>query len=402
MKHTRHFCWHAALAALQLHAVSALAVTSDGAFVPNMILGTQAIGGPYQHTDRPYLLEVASELQAMGANLIKFSLSPRDYHIPPYRMERVSGIASMTDLLTKHPVMRELMHMPFRYYVLWANPYSGIDWSDGLSHGEETRLYNEFYVLTRHLLTEYNGTGRVFLLGHWEGDWLLLGKQDPKQDPTPERIEGFAQYLRTRQRAIDDAKAQVEHKGVFIYHYAEVNLVQKGIDGSRKTMTNAVLPRIDVDFVSYSAYDAIHAANPRKSLHAALDNIQAQLRPRPEIPGKRVFVGEFAIKASAVGYDANEHNRRNREIIHATIEWGCPFALYWQFYCNEKAPHRAQGYEGYWLVDHKGRRLPLYHTFKNYWLGVRRLARSTEQKTGKSVTQKQIRAYALDFFANSK
>lgn len=364
----------------------------------NLILGTQAIGGPYQHTDQPYLLEVASEIEAMGSNLIKFSLSPRNYYNKPYEMSRVPGISSMTDLLTRHPVMQKLMRMPFRFYVLWAHPYNREKWADGLSEQEETRIYNEFYVLARHLLTEYRGTGKVFLLGHWEGDWVLSGKQDPEVDPTSERIQGYAQYLRTRQRAIDDAKAQTPHERVAVYHYAEVNLVHKGIDGSRPTLTNAVLPQVNVDFVSYSAYDSLFTRNPRKSLHAALDHIQEQLEPKEGLGGKRVFVGEFAVKASAVGFDPREHDRRNREILHAIIEWGCPLALYWQFYCNEEAPKRPQGYEGFWLIDDNGKRTPLYDTFSDYWRSVRRFSEQSVRDTGKPPQQSDIREFALDYF----
>ncbi|MEN1680955.1 MAG: hypothetical protein AAGJ46_15305 [Planctomycetota bacterium] len=388
----------AACAALLCVAASASASEGSGADQLNLIIGTQAIGGPYQHTQRPYLLEVASEIQAMGSNLIKFSLSPRSYAKKPYRMKRVKGIASMTDLLTRHPVMQKLMKMPFRYYVVWAHPYNQEKWADGLEADEETRIYNEFYVLARRLLTEYSGTDKVFLLGHWEGDWVLIGKQDPAVDPTPERIRGYAQYLRVRQRAVDDAKAQTPHRGVSVYHYAEVNLVQKGIDGRRPTLTNSVLPLVDVDFVSYSAYDSIFADDPRQALHAALDHIEAQLRPRDGLRGKRVFVGEFAVKASAVGFDPQEHDRRNREIAHATIEWGCPLALYWQFYCNEPSPDRPQPYEGFWLVDHRGDPTPLYSTLRGYWRSASRFASKTLRETGEPPTPSEIREFALEYF----
>ena len=364
--------------------------------IPNMIVGTQAIGGPYQFTGENYLLEASREIEAMGSNLIKFAINPRTYTKRPYFLEEESGIDSMTDLLEKHPVYREVMDMDFRFYHMWANPYARPGWQDGLTESEEEALYDEFYELAAYLLTKYKSSGKIFFLGHWEGDWLLKGKMDPTVDPTPERIKGFAQYLNVRQRAINDAREKRQGNGVWVYHYAEVNMVYKGIDGSRPTLTNSVLPLVDVDFVSYSSYDVIHRKNMREDLFAALDHIESQMKPRPEISGKRVFVGEYAIKALSVKFDAEEHDRRNREVTHAMIEWGCPFVLYWQFFCNEKNDNDV--HEGFWLVDDKGQRVPLYDTFQNYYAEVKQFVADSIRRRGSAPSQDEIRAFALKHF----
>jgi hypothetical protein len=361
----------------------------------NMIVGTQAIGGPYQFTDDAYLLEVAREIEGLGSNLIKFSVNPRKYAKRPYLLDEVSGIDSMVDLLDQHPVYKKLMRMDFRFYHMWANPYAQTRWQDGVSQSEERALYDEFYELATHLLDTYRGSGKLFFLGHWEGDWLLQGAMDANVDATPERIKGFAQYLNIRQRAINDARTHLPNAGVWVYHYTEVNLVWKGIDGSRPTLTNAVLPLVDIDFVSYSCYDVLHGKNMREDLHRALDHIESQLKPRPDIFGKRVFVGEYAIKAAAVKYDPQAHDRRNREVTRAILEWGCPFALYWQFYCNEP---RGDGYQGYWLVDDQQVRYPLYQTFKDYYSSVRSYVAETFQRTGGAPSPEAIRAHAIKQF----
>ncbi|MEO0509813.1 MAG: phosphopantothenoylcysteine decarboxylase, partial [Verrucomicrobiota bacterium] len=235
----------------------------------------------------------------------------------------------MAALLRKQPVYKEVMDMDFRFYHMWASPYAKPGWQDGLNPTELKIIYKDFYELTTYLLTEYKGSGKRFFLGHWEGDWLLIGKTDASIDPTPQRILGFAQYLNVRQQAIEDARVELQGQGVWVYHYTEVNQVWKGIDGSRPTLTNSVLPLVNVDFVSYSSYDVIQRKTMREDLHRALDHIESQLKPRPELPGKRVFVGEYAIKAASVKYDPLEHEARNREVTHAILEWGCPFAIYW-------------------------------------------------------------------------
>ncbi len=361
----------------------------------NPIIATHAIGGPYQFTDEPYLIEVAREIESMGSNLIKFNLSPRKYTGRPYFLKKVRGIRSMSDLLEKHPVFREVMEMDFEYYHFWANPYANTRWQDGVSKRESKALYDEFYELTTYLLEKYKGSGKSFYLGHWEGDWLLKGKMDPKVDPTEERIRGFAQYLNIRQRAVEDARRKLSDNKVWVYHYTEVNQVWKGIDGSRPTLANAVLPLVDVDYVSYSSYDVIHKENMREELHRALDHIESKLKPHPDIKGKRVFVGEYAIKGASVNYDPEEHDRRNREVTQAILEWGCPFAIYWQFYCNEP---RGEGYEGFWLVSDKQEKLPLYHTFRNYYADLDAFIEETRKTSGMSPGDAKIREFAIRYF----
>lgn len=388
------FTYALAFCFLNLH-VCILSASDADPFEGNLLVATQAIGGPYQFTDEAYLLEVARGIEDMGSNLIKFALNPRTYTKQPYSLGRVRGIDSMAALLRKQPVYKEVMDMDFRFYHMWASPYAKPGWQDGLNPTELKIIYKDFYELTTYLLTEYKGSGKRFFLGHWEGDWLLIGKTDASIDPTPQRILGFAQYLNVRQQAIEDARVELQGQGVWVYHYTEVNQVWKGIDGSRPTLTNSVLPLVNVDFVSYSSYDVIQRKTMREDLHRALDHIESQLKPRPELPGKRVFVGEYAIKAASVKYDPLEHEARNREVTHAILEWGCPFAIYWQFYCNEP---RGHGYQGFWLVNDKAEKLPLYHTFKDYYAELSEFIAATKKASGQTSSKTQIQEFAVNYF----
>lgn len=357
----------------------------------NLILGTQAIGGPYQFSDRPYLLEVAHEIAAMGSNLIKFNAV---FEGAPYNMAREEGIASLSDLFEKYSVYRELMTMPFTYYHIWTYPAVETKWQDGFDEAEEKALYDKLRDFAAYLLAKYNGTGKQFYLGHWEGDWYLSGATDPKVDPTPERIAAFTRYLQTRQRAVDDARRETPHENVAVFNYVEVNQVVKGLDGTRPTVTNTVLEKVNPDFVSYSCYDVLAEPDRAAALHRALDEIASKLSPKDGIEGKRVFVGEFAVKASLTGFDGEKHAAANREFLRAIVEWGCPFALYWQFYCNEPNPDHALGHEGYWLVDAQNEKTPLYGFFRDYYRELREFI-ERETAGGKSPDADAIRAEAL-------
>ncbi|MEO0510967.1 MAG: hypothetical protein AAF065_14045, partial [Verrucomicrobiota bacterium] len=102
-----------------------------------------------------------------------------------------------------------------------------------------------------------------------------------------------------------------------------------------------------------------------------------------------------AIKAASVKYDPLEHEARNREVTHAILEWGCPFAIYWQFYCNEP---RGHGYQGFWLVNDKAEKLPLYHTFKDYYAELSEFIAATKKASGQTSSKTQIQEFAVNYF----
>ena len=50
------------------------------------------------------------------------------------------------------------------------------------------------------------------------------------------------------------------------------------------------------------------------------------------------------------------------------LEWGCPFVLYWEMYNNEVRDGRQRGF---WLIDDKGRKQPVYRTLQQYYRNAR-------------------------------
>ncbi len=54
------------------------------------------------------------------------------------------------------------------------------------------------------------------------------------------------------------------------------------------------IPKVNLDFVSYSSYDTEH--NPT-DLRKALDYLESKLPTKDGIAGKRVFIGEYGFPA---------------------------------------------------------------------------------------------------------
>lgn len=357
----------------------------------NYVLGTQTIGVQYQFTEKTSLVETAERIQAMGSNLLKFSLS-KNYKGEHYKLPPRDDIRSLADLASKEPSVKAVLDMPFAYYHIWVYPFAPGRWQDGLSEKERDDTYEEMHALAKYLLSTYRGTGKTFLLGHWEGDWHLHQGYDRTKDPSPSAIKGMVDWLSVRQEAIDDAKRQVRVDDVYLYHYTEVNLVQKGMKGGR-CLVNDVLPHTTVDYVSYSSYDTTnpHKGDVRKALHKALDYIESKLPPKRDLQGKRIFIGEYGIPLT-VARTPEKQDEYSRDVCLAALEWGCPFVLYWELYCNEK----TQGqHRGFWLIDDHNRKQPFYYTLQNYYSGMKLAVAEFTEKHGRRPTDEELRKEAV-------
>lgn len=314
-------------------------------------VGTQTFDPRYQFTRQTRLVETAQAMLDMGSNVVKFGMGRQLFLNVP---ELKADIQSLRDQAEREPSYRHVLEMPFAHYLIWAYPFSTPGFTPHATPDQLEREYREMYEFVTYLLRTYQGTGKAFYLGHWEGDWLLLGHTDDRKDPPAERIPAMIQWLNTRQKAVDDARRQTPHQGVQVFHYTEVNRVQRAIEG-RPAMCNRVLPHVNVDMVSYSSYDSL-GPDARSRLRKALDYIESQLPPKAGLPRKRVFIGEY-------GYPAQSHSSHaqadlSREVMAAGVEWGCPFVLYWEMYNNEIAEGK---HRGFWLIDDQGRKQPAYH-----------------------------------------
>jgi hypothetical protein len=334
------------------------------------VLGTQIISAPYRFTKEPALLEMAKAVRELGSDTLKLSVSPKYpelYHIP-----KDPQIKSARDLISKEPSFKTVFDMPFRNILLWVYPFS-----DSLKHfrsgklaqAEADKIYQEIHDFTAYLLTTYSGSGKSFYLGNWEGDWHTLVGQDKTEDPTPESLAIMREWLLLREKAISDARRNTPHTEVNVYFYVEINLVKKALKEGRPAIVNQVLPHIKTDFVSYSSYDVTKSAMReggeagRKQFFEALDYIEKNLPPS-DIKGKRVMIGEYGVTLESVR-DPQVQAKQIAELMKWSLEWGCPFVLYWQLYCNEINEH-TQKHRGYWLIDDKGVKQPVWHLHHDF------------------------------------
>ena len=386
MKRTHTFISGLFLTSSLGFAACGLAAEGEAPF--SLSVGTQSIGVRYQFTEDSALVESAKQIAALGSDTLKIALTPK--YTDDYRMEADPEIGSIMDLVRRKPAYQAVMDMPFRNIMLWVYPFSDSKtafFSGKISEGEAEAVYEEIYAFTAYLLKRYSGSGKSFFLGNWEGDWHVLRENyDYNLDPEPEAIAGAIQWFLLREKAVADARRETPHSEVQVYYYIELNHVRKSLDEDRPSIVNRVLPHIRTDYVSWSSYDVTKPAAllggeaGRERVFQALDYIESHL-PESSVPGKRVFIGEYGFELASFGTPERQR-KYTASIMKWALEWGCPFILYWELYCNEIEPETGE-HRGYWLIDDKGEKQPVWYLHKAFLDRARAFVEAYQEEHGK-------------------
>ncbi len=325
------------------------------------VLGVTHVAGKYHLTEKGFLEEGADQIAALGARVIKLYLTvpPRQY---PFNTKWPEAKTPVD--LARTPPYRAVFAKPFSTYLLttYATGRGWHYWRSGVSEAEARDETEQFYRLTRYLLREYRGDAKTFVLQHWEGDWALRGSTRRDVDPSERAIAGMIRWLRARQAGVDRARSEVGQDGVRVFHAAEVNLVRIAMEEERPTVVNRVLPHAPVDLVSYSAWET--QDDPRL-FRRALDYIAQRAPDRQPFGARNVYIGEFGLPEN--DRPAEQLRRVIPGVIDTALDWGCPYVVYWQLYCNEarRQPVRHNDdVRGFWLIRPDGSKSWAWHELR--------------------------------------
>jgi hypothetical protein len=325
------------------------------------IIGVTHVDGKYCLTDEDFLNEGADKILALGSRVIKVW-----FHNPERSYSFNSKWPEMDSLVevAKSPYFRELFDKPMTTYVMMCFSI-GRDagyWRKGVTEEQKKDEQRQYYELTKYLLTTYKGTSKTFILQHWEGDWLIRGNYDGNVDPAPDAISGMIKWLNARQAGVNQAREEVGLDGVWVYHAAEVNRVVDSMKKGNPNMVNTVLPHTKLDLVSYSAWDATTKySEDSQVFRKALDFIAANMPDSPDFGNRNVYVGEFGMPENK--FPAEQIQKVIPNVVMTSLDWGCPYIIYWQLYCNElddrkELPpvHSNNAVRGFWLIRPDGSR----------------------------------------------
>jgi len=160
---------------------------------------------------------------------------------------------------------------------------------------------------------------------------------------------------------------------------------------------------------------AVWVARPRKAAHLCLapklrlldllpaaevtktlDWLNGQLPPKANLPAKRVFIGECGLSWTACGSDGKIHEQKNREIFTKFLSWRPPLVLYWQVYNNEVVDGQQVGF---WLVDNKNKKTPLYETMKELFVQQEEAAKEMRRRSNRLPAFEQIAEFSENWLA---
>lgn len=346
------------------------------------IIGVSHVIGRYHLTNKDFLNEGADEILGIGARVIKLWFynaeeNPQlDY---PYNSKwpQVSTLVEGA----KTPYWKAVFKKPFTTYLLCHQSMGvkGYYFNQGITDQQAAEDERQTYELAKHFLTEYKGTGKTFVFCSSEIDWHLQDMPiGPDQVIPHERFGYLKKWLTARQAGIERARNEVGMDGVRVFHAMEVVNVMKCLREGGKAVVNTLLPELDIDLVGYSAYDSTvyDGIHDRKDLKDALDYIASNARQSKYFGRKNVFIAEWGLPENE--FSQEDLKKLTHNVVETGLEWGCPYIVHWQLYCNEsngtdRVPYHLfadnpcwdpDKFRGFWLIRPDGSKNYTYHYLK--------------------------------------
>lgn len=343
------------------------------------ILGTTHVIGRYYHTKKDYLNEGADEVLAMGSRVIKLWFYAKRHEHPNAAYPFNSDWKKVDTLVegAKLPYWEAVFDKPFTTYILCVTSLGRTDnyWVDSITLENAQDEARQFYELTKHFLTTYQGTGKTFILQHWEGDWMTSPDPERLTDedlyPEPVVFKNMVKWLNARQAGVNKAREEFGQNGVHVYHAAEINRVVKSMLEGKPRMVNKVIPFTNVDLVSYSAHDAMLSVIKGEGdlLGPAIDFIKKNLPPSVVFGDNSVYIGEYGAPENR--FTEEQINQVLTNTVQIALDKKCPYIIYWQLYCNEPKPNvklpswNNEDFWGWWLIRPDGSKSQAWHYFNN-------------------------------------
>jgi hypothetical protein len=371
---TRHICF-AFLCSLLLLSLLWPAPLAHAANPADVFGVAHADGKYFLAPDEDFLNEGADQVLASGSRVLKLWLNDHSY---PWNSHWPADLKTLVDV-AQTPYYRAVFAKPFTTIILvaYARGRDEHFFVHGVTDEQAADETRQFYDLTKHLLTAYRGSGKTFVLQHWEGDWAIRDDHqghiyDANYIPPQESIDGMIRWLNARQEGIKRARDEIKDSDVHVYGAFESNRVEDAMNNKPGAIVNTVLPHTTVDLASYSSY--ISLTSPDR-LAKAVDCLAAHLPPTA-VFGQNphsVYLGEFGYPENGKDGVAGVNGRLNT-VIQIVTEKQLPWAVLWQAYCNEpkedapKPPLNGKGHNeqlmGYWLARPDGTPSVAWHRYR--------------------------------------
>ena len=352
--------------------------------------GVTHVAGKYGFTNGNFLLEGANTISQLGSPSIFIYLSPDFRVLYPDRGDHLWPDQNPTSLvqLAQSAPFQSVLKMPFRTFVITAFSFANADQinrfaTDTNAAAAEER---EFYDLTKYLYATFAGSGKTFILKHWEGDWAGLQAYDTAADISPTMISAMTNWLVARQKGVSQGRNESGNvQGVAVLNAVEVNRIFDYSKSGLRRVINKVVPFVQADMVTYSSYDSSLSGTDSTSEASAMEqafSVINSLTPDPLALGsRRMLISEYGLFENEL---PTETIWRTQTILSTAKSAGLLGAFTWQVFDNECRdadlnyfptgsvlntaihPDNSQC-RGLWLVRPDGSESPVVSLLSPYW-----------------------------------
>lgn len=140
----------------------------------------------------------------------------------------------------------------------------------------------------------------------------------------------MTRWLAARQNGIAKDRNLLHSANAKVYHACEVNLVWQAMELAEPSITTDVITHVNTDLISYSAWDT---KNSPQKFSRALEFIAKHHHSKAAKNFNKIYVVEFGVPESES--TPSEAYERAKQLTERARAFGCPYAIYWQLYCNE-------------------------------------------------------------------
>jgi hypothetical protein len=337
---------------LMLGTIGIIAIAAQPCSAGNLAknLGFYDWGGQYVSS----LGESVQQIVALGSRAARITLSPR-YNFDYHQGTTCSAASSLQALVQQPDIQAALDNPNIDVFMITAYDFTTFGDCQTQRYLEPQfytpenvqALVQEYSDLTLYLYQAYAHTYKRFVISNWESDNSIYCGQAYSYattqsfrdycdgaypslyygNATPaESLKALKLWFQYRQQGIADGRvraAQLGLRGMRVYFAPEFCITRALHDGGFQSVLYDVLPSVMFDYVSYSAYESINAAQPGDTLTADLNTIR-------EVTGSRsIILGEIGFSQSAWGTAAIS---RTSEVLAAADSWGVSYVFVWNLY----------------------------------------------------------------------
>lgn len=331
---------------------------------------THAAGG-YFHTKDSYLIEGVKAVEQMGGKVINLfaacdSVKPPKYteNYPFNYVWDTANIKTSKDLLSQPPFKEAFASNQIQTFILYLGTPTQPNFKQKFTDEDYEEVlsaeYIEFKNVCEYLLTEYKGSNKRFILQTWESDWWCMDQ--PTLTYYDDALLRLQKWINIRQKAVEDARAEVKPEGVEVYNCLEFINGSLAMEG-KTTVINNVVPNTKCDLYAYSAYDT---TIPETNFDSAIKYIKSKLPSSKLLGENNFYIGEFGMPEMEFGDQRMFSNALKcyKTMLNNNVLYG----NYWQLYCNEPKDSKPKNnshdnnyYRGFWTIRADGTKNQTYY-----------------------------------------